>query len=98
MADSADVLLARVRAASRRTFASSGLDDRRAVEAFAELDLLLSAGGPLPTDWISAADRTVTDIPGPDAPLTVKRLLNEPGLIQGIADPAIRETLGIRER
>ena len=64
MADSADKLLARVRAASRCTWASNGLDDRRAVEAFAELDLLLSAGGPLPTDWaVCEPAPKVTDVP-----------------------------------
>jgi len=64
VADSADKLLARVRAASRCTWASNGLDDRRAVEAFAELDLLLSAGGPLPTDWaVCEPAPKVTDVP-----------------------------------
>lgn len=51
MADSADDLLAQVRAVSRRTFMSNGLDDRRAVTAFAELDALLSSGATLPSAW-----------------------------------------------
>jgi hypothetical protein len=104
MADSADDLLRQAREALNDWItadafsAAESMASGRLASAFEMLDALMSAGGPLPADWVPAADRTVTDIPGPDAPLTVKRLLNEPGLIQGIADPAIRETLDIRER
>ena len=63
MADSADVLLARVRMG---VASQPGEPVGDALEAFHELDELLSAGGPLPTAWVPAADRTVTDVPGPD--------------------------------
>jgi len=70
VADSADVLLARVRnAAARWDSADVGtsaewISATDMYDAVTELDALLSSGGPLPTDWaVCEPAPKVTDVP-----------------------------------
>jgi hypothetical protein len=72
VADSADDLLRQAREALNDWItadafsAAEQIASGRLASAFEMLDALMSAGGPLPTDWVPAAGRTVTDVPGPD--------------------------------
>lgn len=68
MADSADDLLRQARealhdwiTADESTPAEWNASGRLA-SAFEMLDALMSSGGPLPTDWVPAADRPVINI------------------------------------
>jgi len=65
MADTPDDLLARARQAMTDDLYALGAGGAyiELKDAVSELDLLLSAGGPLPAAWVPAAGRPVTDVP-----------------------------------
>lgn len=99
MADSADDLLARARKCLSEQAVHGEMEPATAhdlAEIFGHIDVLLSSGGPLPTDWAAKPDETVRpvqDVPLPAGALP-RRHAAEHHLRQALAGiAALREEI-----